>query len=88
MSELPGGDDIIEAYAQAFDALLIPGRGDVLRDAWRDIKTWLLPPLCDCPMDPYHDPYHRWNCPLTPLWAQTIRDLDVNPWTVMKASTE
>lgn len=39
---------------------------------------------CDCPMDPYH----RWNCPLTPLWAQTMRDLDVNPWTVMEASTE
>lgn len=38
---------------------------------------------CDCPMDPYH----RWNCNLTPLWAQTIRDLDVNPWTVMKASS-
>jgi hypothetical protein len=33
---------------------------------------------CDCPMDPYH----RWNCALTPIWAQTIRDQDCNPWTV------
>lgn len=41
---------------------------------------WLAivgPRTCDCPMDPHH----RWNCPMTPLWAQTIRDLDTNPWT-------
>ena len=37
-------------------------------------------PPCDCPMNPYH----RWNCSLTPIWAQTIRDLDVNPWTVIR----
>lgn len=35
---------------------------------------------CDCPMDPYH----RWNCDLTPLWARTIRDLDTNPWTAIE----
>lgn len=35
---------------------------------------------CDCPLDPYH----RWNCPLTPTWAQTMRDLDCNPWTVIR----
>lgn len=32
---------------------------------------------CDCPMNPYH----RWNCALTPIWADTMRDLDCNPWT-------
>lgn len=31
---------------------------------------------CDCPLNPHH----RWNCALTPIWAQTIRDLDTNPW--------
>lgn len=36
--------------------------------------------MCDCPMDPYH----RWNCNLTPLFAQTIRALDCNPWTVIR----
>ncbi|MGE2733821.1 hypothetical protein [Mycolicibacterium vaccae] len=35
---------------------------------------------CDCPMAPHH----RWNCPLTPAFAQTIRDLDCNPWTVVR----
>ena len=34
---------------------------------------------CDCPLDPHH----RWNCALTPIWAQTMRDLDCNPWTVV-----
>ncbi len=33
---------------------------------------------CDCEMMPYH----RWSCDLTPIWAQTMRDLDTNPWTV------
>lgn len=37
-------------------------------------------PTCDCPMDPHH----RWNCPLTPIWAQTIRGLDCNPWKVFR----
>jgi len=37
-------------------------------------------PTCDCPLDPHH----RWNCPLTPIWAQTIRDLDCNPWAVVR----
>lgn len=43
---------------------------------------WLAtvgPRWCDCPMDPHH----RWNCPMTPIWAQTMRDLDTNPWTVV-----
>lgn len=38
------------------------------------------PPQCDCPLDPHH----RWNCPLTPIWAQTIRGLDCNPWKVFR----
>lgn len=46
----------------------------------RDVLT--PAPLCDCPMDPYH----RWNCPATPIWSQTIRDLDTNPWTVLEVS--
>ena len=37
---------------------------------------------CDCPMDPHH----RWNCALTPIWAQTIRDQDCNPWTVTRSA--
>ena len=36
---------------------------------------------CDC--DPAS--YHHWNCRATPIWAQTIRDLDTNPWTVVRA---
>lgn len=36
--------------------------------------------ICDCAVDPYH----RWNCAATPIWAQTIRDLDVNPWTIVR----
>ena len=44
---------------------------------------------CDCPLTPSgtrppRPPYHRWNCSLTPTWAQTMRDLDVNPWTVIR----
>lgn len=38
--------------------------GDVIRDR-----------ECDC--DPAA--YHRWNCALTPIWAQTIRELHMNP---------
>ncbi len=53
------------------------GLGGFLRDIWRAIRP---SPSCDCPLDPYH----RWNCALTPIWAQTIRDLDTNPWTVIK----
>lgn len=35
-------------------------------------------PGCDCPRH-----RHRWNCQLTPIWAQTIHDLDTNPWTAI-----
>ena len=30
------------------------------------------------------DPHHRWNCTLTPIWSQAMRDLDCNPWTVVR----
>ena len=40
---------------------------------------WIYHTRCDCPLTPYH----RWNCHLTPIWAQTMRDLDCNPWTVL-----
>ena len=73
---LRAGDVFIECYAVAYDAIL-PGLGDVLRDIWPSVRPQ---PTCDCPMDPYH----RWNCDLTPIWAQTIRDLDCNPWTVIR----
>jgi hypothetical protein len=70
-----GPDAWIELHAQAYDAVL-PGLGDVLREVWPVVRAACIP--CDCAMDPYH----RWNCPWTPIWAQTVRDLDVNPWTV------
>ena len=35
---------------------------------------------CDCPLSPFH----RWNCESTPVWAQTIRALDCNPWLVFQ----
>lgn len=38
----------------------------------------------DCDCDPAA--FHRWNCHTTSIWAQVIRDLDVNPWTVMDAA--
>lgn len=31
---------------------------------------------CDCGLSAFH----RWNCATTPMWAQTMRDLDINPW--------
>ena len=51
-----------------------------------DAVAWIKDPLghpwvpswaqgCDCLLDPHH----RWNCALTPVWAQTMR-----PWTVIK----
>jgi hypothetical protein len=39
-----------------------------------------LASICDC--DPLQ--YHRWNCAATPIWAQTMGDLDINPWTVCR----
>ena len=76
-------DEYIEACAQIYDTCLFPGLGDVLRDAWREIRALVVPPHCDCPLDPHH----RWNCALTPVWAQTIRELDTNPWTAVRSAT-
>jgi DNA-directed RNA polymerase subunit RPC12/RpoP len=73
---LAHADAYIEASAEAYDSIL-PGLGDALRAVWADVRP---APSCDCPMDPYH----RWNCALTPIWAQTMRDLDINPWTVVR----
>lgn len=75
---LPVADAYIEAYAQSYDTI-IPGLGDALRTVWADIRPT---PTCDCPLNPHHD----WNCSTTPIWAQTIRDLDVNPWTVTRSA--
>lgn len=61
-------DAYIEASAQSYDAI-IPGLGEALRIVWTDIRPM---PTCDCPLDPHH----RWNCSTTPIWAQTIRDLE------------
>ncbi|MGQ9348926.1 hypothetical protein [Mycolicibacterium gilvum] len=44
----------------------------------RPVPGWAMG--CDCPLDPHH----RWNCALTPIWSQTIRELDCNPWTVVR----
>lgn len=72
---------------------------DVLRDVLHDAQLTLrLPdPLtadllyctsyaqrhpCDC--DPAA--YHRWNCASTPAFADTVRALDTNPWTVVTQS--
>jgi hypothetical protein len=30
---------------------------------------WIYHARCDCP----RGPHHRWNCTLTPIWAQTVR---------------
>lgn len=79
MSAAYGMDYTIDHFAHSYDAIL-PGLGDALRNVWRDIRHLVYPDVCDCPMDPYH----RWNCTGTPIWAQTIRDLDTNPWTVFR----
>lgn len=63
---IKAGDEYIEAYAQSYDAI-VPTLGDVLRNVWADVRP---ESTCDCPLDPHH----RWNCALTPIWAQTIRE--------------
>lgn len=71
------GDAHIQLQAAAFGAITgLSGVGDLLREAWAAIRP---EPTCDCPLDPHH----RWNCHLTPIWAQTIRDLGMNPWTIV-----
>ena len=71
-------DEYIKSCAEAYDSILF-GLGEALRMAWDFLRP---APDCDCAVDPYH----RWNCPTTPIWAQTIRDLDTNPWTVVTSA--
>lgn len=83
-TDLDAADAVIDTCAEvidlAFGTIGINHLGDVYRQAWADVRPLLEQRLCDCP----RDPYHRWNCPATPLWAQTIRDLDTNPWIVFR----
>lgn len=77
-----------------------PPLSDILADAGLTVTcyTW-VPPIdafdpsapwwqwrtpCDCPDTNFGRNPHRWNCDLTPVWAQTIRALNVNPWTVVR----
>lgn len=81
MTGVEWADAYIESRAVVCDAV-IPGLGDILRELWPDVRaTFLTHALCDCDRTA---PHHRWNCPATPIWAQTIRDLDTNPWTVFR----
>lgn len=80
---IPVPDEVL-ATAQAFDAMWTQLLGGTPFDGMTAAirAYWLAavgPRWCDCPMDPHH----RWNCPMTPTWVQTIRDLDTNPWTVI-----
>ena len=68
------GGGIVNVYSDMLTDIADAAQG-ALKTAIRMAKNR----YCDCPLNPYH----RWNCTLTPVWAQTIRDLDVNPWTVM-----
>jgi hypothetical protein len=45
------------------------------------VQLWPYPLRCDGCGRYIPSEHHRWNCALTPIWAQTIRDLDINPWT-------
>lgn len=72
-------DAAVELLASTYDGMngIFGPLGDVYRELWRDLRPQ---PTCRCrALTGYHD----WNCELTPLWAQTIRDLDTNPWTAL-----
>jgi hypothetical protein len=60
----------VQLWRPTFDPLTAP--------CW-----WQWRPPCDCPDTSFGRNPHRWNCDQTPIWAQTIRDLDTNPWTVV-----
>ena len=86
-ADLAIADADIEARAQVIDlafSLLLGANdlGDTLRAAWTELRPLLEQRLCDCD----RNPHHRWNCTATPIWAQTIRDLDTNPWTVLRGA--
>lgn len=54
----------VQLWRPAFDPLTAP--------CW-----WQWREPCDCPDTGFGRNPHRWNCALTPIWAQTIRDLDI-----------
>jgi hypothetical protein len=67
------------SFAAAFG---VSGAGYAAISVWIEMRPTLEQRLCDCP----RDPYHRWNCTATPIWTQTMRDLDLNPWTAVRLS--
>lgn len=69
--------EIVEVWADFYDSYIGYGTGDILRNAWRELVNNADP--CDCP--PTH---HRWNCHRTPVYRQTMRDLDINPWMLFE----
>lgn len=75
--ELAIVDHAVDAYTATLPNILGIDWAGAFRAAWTELRPLLEQRLCDCP----RDPYHRWNCPATPIWAQTIRDLDTNPGT-------
>lgn len=60
------GDAYIEANASALDTAF-PGFGDILRETWAAIRPL---PTCACTVGLPH----RWDCALTPIWAQMVRE--------------
>jgi hypothetical protein len=60
----------VQLWRRTFDPLTAP--------CW-----WQWREPCDCDLIARERtrtrPRHRWNCALTPIWAQTMRELDVNP---------
>lgn len=79
---IPVPADLLE-LADAVDGMYASLLG-IQTGAWATLvrQVWLAhvgPRWCNCPHN-----HHRWNCPMTPIWAQTIQDLDLNPWTVFE----
>jgi hypothetical protein len=75
-TDLAAADVVVEDCARvidgAFAALLgVDQLGDAYRAAWAELRPHLEQRLCDCP----RDPYHRADCPATPIWTRTVHDL-------------
>lgn len=80
----PIGDAIRDTLADLNLAITVhrwfpPGPDPLTASNW-----WQWRDPCDCPDTTFGRNPHRWNCHLTPTWAQTIRDLDCNPWAVIR----
>lgn len=60
------GDTYIEEYATAIDSIFT-GLGDILRSTWAIVRPR---PDCDCAIGLPH----RWDCELTPIYAQMVKD--------------